>query len=525
MAKVAVYCRLSDEDRNKLKASDDSESIQNQKNLLVKYSLERGWDIYRIYSDDDYSGLDADRPEFNQMLKDAEDKKFDIILCKNQARFTRDMELVEKYLHKRFIEWGIRFVGYSDNCDTDNMGNKKQRQIIGLTNEWYCEEISENIKTILNLKRSKGQFIGSFASYGYMKDPNNKNRLVVDENAARVVRMIFNLYLEGYGAQHIACILNEKGIPNPAKYKKETGLNYKNTSKIDDQGLWNKTTVKRILKNEIYVGNMVQGKRRKLNYKSKKVIAAPETEWIKVLDTHEAIIKKSLFDEAKRRMDLRQRSTGEGKAHMLATKVICADCGSTMNKVTAYGEGGVYSYLRCRMHTTGTGKKMCTSCSIRLDALQSLIISKLKSYFAAYLDDVRVLYKLQAETMPDEKVKHLKVELKNTDYWILNNSKVMKSLYIDKVNGIINHDQFLELNKGILLEKDGLKRRRENIEKQLNELNEKSYNTYKWTEIIRKYLDMEALENIPLGDFVDFIEVGKRDKTTGKQRVSIHWLF
>jgi site-specific DNA recombinase len=171
MNKAAIYCRLSSEDKEKISDFSDSESIQNQKNLLMKYAIEKGWDIYKIYSDDDYSGLDKDRPEFNQMLKEAEEGKFNIILCKHQSRFTRDMELVEKYLHNKFIEWGIRFFTVVDAVDTSDKHNKKSRQINGLINEWYCEDVSESIRAVLRLKQQQGKFIGSFATYGYDKDP------------------------------------------------------------------------------------------------------------------------------------------------------------------------------------------------------------------------------------------------------------------------------------------------------------------------------------------------------------------
>lgn len=260
---AAIYCRLSDEDRNKLNKADDSESILNQKILLTKYAKDNGWTVYKIYSDDDYSGLDSDRPGFNQLIADAKAGKFDIVLCKSQSRFTRDMEMVEKYLHNKFIEWGIRFVGLTDNADTLEKGNKKSRQINGLVNEWYCEDISENIKAVFDVKRKSGEFIGSFAPYGYRKDPSNKNKLLVDQGAAQVIKMIYGWYLEGYGVQHIAFMLNEKGIPNPTKYKECSGLNYKNSFKTDDYGLWNKTTIKRILSNETYIGHMVQAKRKK----------------------------------------------------------------------------------------------------------------------------------------------------------------------------------------------------------------------------------------------------------------------
>ena len=155
-SKVAIYCRLSEEDRNKQHETDDSNSIQNQKSMLIQYVLEQGWEVYNIYSDDDYTGSDRRRPEFNKLLNDAEHRKFDIILCKTQSRFTRELELVEKYIHGLFPIWGIRFISIVDNADTANKGNKKSRQINGLVNEWYLEDMSENIRSVLTDRRKNG---------------------------------------------------------------------------------------------------------------------------------------------------------------------------------------------------------------------------------------------------------------------------------------------------------------------------------------------------------------------------------
>ena len=152
---VAIYTRLSEEDRNKLSKEEESRSIQNQKSMLFSYAMQRGWEIYNIYSDDDYKGSDRNRPAFNQLLKDAEARKFNIVLCKSQARFTRELEMVERIIHGQFVEWGIRFVGYADNADTANKGNKKSRQINGLVNEWYLEDLSDNIKTVLTDRRER----------------------------------------------------------------------------------------------------------------------------------------------------------------------------------------------------------------------------------------------------------------------------------------------------------------------------------------------------------------------------------
>jgi len=197
--KVAIYCRLSEEDRNKQSKTDDSGSIQNQKSMLIRYAMERDWEIYNIYSDDDYTGSDRHRPEFCRLLKDAEERRFDIILCKTQSRFTRELELVEKYIHGLFPIWGIRFISVVDNADTENKGNKKARQINGLINEWYLEDMSENIKSVLTDRRKKGCHIGAFALYGYQKDPEKKGHLIIDEEAAAVVREVFSLFAQGYG--------------------------------------------------------------------------------------------------------------------------------------------------------------------------------------------------------------------------------------------------------------------------------------------------------------------------------------
>lgn len=201
--KVAIYCRLSAEDRDKLSKNDDSASIQNQKDMLIKHAISNGWEIYGIYSDDDYSGADRNRPEFNRLIQDAKARRFDTVLCKSQSRFTREVELVEQYIHTLFPTLGIRFISLVDNADTEDRGNKKSRQINALVNEWFLEELSDSIKSVLTSRREQGLHIGSFAPYGYAKDPYAKGHLIIDDEAAAVVRRIFALYLAGKGKQSI----------------------------------------------------------------------------------------------------------------------------------------------------------------------------------------------------------------------------------------------------------------------------------------------------------------------------------
>lgn len=297
----ALYVRLSREDEDR--QQPESESIQNQKALLMDYAEERGWDVYEIYSDEDYSGVDRLRPAFNRMLQAAEEGAFQILLCKSQSRFTRDLELVEKYIHGMFPLWGVRFIAVADNADTEVKGNKKARQINGLVNEWYLEDLSENVRMVLDMKRREGQYIGGVPLYGYRKDPADKNKLVIDPEAAETVRRIFRWALEGCGRQRIAHMLNDEGVPGPARYKAAgTGPH------SGGDGLWSKTAVWRILHNEMYTGVMVQGRRKKASYKSKKLVSVPENQWYRVEGTHGAIVCRETFDAVQRNLRLRSKT-------------------------------------------------------------------------------------------------------------------------------------------------------------------------------------------------------------------------
>ncbi len=300
--KCAIYCRLSKEDGS----DHESESIQNQKSLLLKYALDRDWEIYNIYSDEDYSGISDKRPAFAQLITDAENKRFDIVLCKTQSRFTRDMEQVEKYIHKLFPLWGIRFIAVTDNADTAVKGNKKARQIAGLVNEWYLEDLSENIRSVLDHKRKQGLFIGSFPLYGYAKS-TEKGRLIPDPEAAAVVQRIYSMYLSGKSIYAICRVLNNENIPNPATYKAQKGEAFHPSSGKSFSSKWNKTTVSRILSNKMYTGAMVQGRRRKLSYKSDYIASVSPDEWFIVENTHEAIINPDLFNAVQEMMQTKRQ--------------------------------------------------------------------------------------------------------------------------------------------------------------------------------------------------------------------------
>lgn len=305
--KVAIYCRLSTEDEGVGLSQQESESIQNQRLLLTDFAKKQGWVLYHIYCDEDYSGLDDNRPQFCNMISDAKAGKFSIILCKTQSRFTRNMETAERYLHHYFLLWNIRFVTVVDHVDTDLKGNKKARQINGLINEWYCEEISDNIRAVFRRKMELGQFVGNYAPYGYLKNPKNHHQLEIDKEAAKIVRHIFTLYLEKYlSCKKIAETLTEAGVETPWQRKLARGQDT-GRKNVSHPQRWSETTVRKILRNQVYVGDMVQGRERKLSFKEKKVIHLPENQWIVAKNTHEPIISRNTFEKTKKEMEKRRK--------------------------------------------------------------------------------------------------------------------------------------------------------------------------------------------------------------------------
>lgn len=304
---AAIYCRLSVEDTDK--GAEESESIQNQRTMLVSYAEKQGWQIYDVYIDEDYSGLREDRPAFQRLLQDAAKGCFSVILCKTQSRFTRNAVTAERYLHEIFPRWGIRFVTVVDHVDTAFRGNKKARQINSLVNEWYSEELSENIRAVFRRKMEEGKFLGNYAPYGYRKDPACRHHLVVDGETAPVVEKIFGLYLRGLSCKMIADRLTAEGVPNPSQVKKSRGEDLGRK----DCRRWSAGTIRKILKNPVYLGHMVQGKERKISFKEKKVQEMPRNRWIVVENTHEAIIKQDIFAEVGRRMAFCRKASSEQK--------------------------------------------------------------------------------------------------------------------------------------------------------------------------------------------------------------------
>lgn len=518
---AAVYCRLSREDglRSAGQAAE-SESIQNQKTLLARYAAERGWEVYAYYVDDDYSGADRDRPAFNRLVRDAGQHKFDIVLVKTQSRFTRDMECVEKYIHGKFAEWGIRFVAAVDNADTELRGNKKARQINGLVNEWYLEDLSDNIRTVLDAKRAAGQFIGSFARYGYRKDPRDKNRLLVDAEAAEVVRLIFSLCLQGSGKTRIARLLNGRGIPNPSAYKRGQGLRYHNGRETDPGGKWSAGTVGQILRDPCYTGDLVQAKNRKVSYKSKKLRRNPPSAWITVADSHPAIVSREAFAQVQRMTAARCRaSPATGQVWALAGRVFCGECGSPLHRCRGgrAPDGKCRSYLRCGRHARGGG---CAGCGIRLDLLEAAVLARLQAHLAALfrLDAAAAACAPQGDrpVPPEPEAARLRAEIDRS-------SRALEQLYLDRASGAVGEEPFAELRRAFQAQR----RRCEQRLRQLADAEEKqpAAPCGSLAGRLRALAAPERLTRELAAACIASVRVYARDPATGAQPVEIRWAF
>ena len=516
--KVAIYCRLSEEDRNKQTETDDSGSIQNQKAMLMQYAIEQGWEIFRIYSDDDYAGADRRRPEFNRLLQDAEARKFDIVLCKTQSRFTRELELVEKYIHGLFPIWGIRFISIVDNADTANKGNKKSRQINGLVNEWYLEDMSDNIRSVLKNRRENGFHIGAFALYGYQKDPDQKGHLIIDEEAAAVVREVFTLFSQGYGKTAIARILNDRGIPNPTEYKRLKGLRYKQPT-AKNSTLWKYFAISDMLVNEIYIGNMVQGKYGSISYKTKQNKPRPKSEWYIVEGTHEPIIDRELWDRVQKMVQDRAKPFDVGTIGLFARKARCANCGYVMRSSKNRGR----HYLQCG--SRHIAKDACIGAFISVEKLEQLVIEELNRLSKEYLNKDDLERKIEFCNNLQAQKDAILTNIAAYEKKVAELSKGIRELYMDKVKGLISASDYSVMSKDFVDDRDRLERLIADSRRRIEELDVKLEVGDNRKEIIERYTNLKHLNREMVEILIDYISVGKRIKGTTDVPIEIHWNF
>lgn len=523
---AAIYCRLSKED-NKY---DDSESIKNQKVLLTSYALERDWDIYEYYIDDDFKGSDRDRPAFNRMIKDAKEKRFQIILCKTQARFCRDMELVEKYLHKEFPEWGIRFISIIDHSDSNDADGKKARQITGLKDEWYLEDLSRDINRVLHSKQANGQYIGSWALYGYDKDPNCHGHLIIDPPAAEVVRLIYNKYLSGMGMKQIATELNVAKIDNPYTSKIKKGMKLNEGRLTPKKTYWNIGAVYSILNNQIYCGDMVQGRFKKASYKSKKLLRVPEEAWKIKLNTHEPIIAREVFERVKTMRSSRKRPVLEGTRHIWSGHVFCMECGQIMSlhrfpkkrKDVPKEEWEYERYLACS--SRATSKELCEGSSIMIKTLDRYVLNEINDLARMYFNAEEIEKKTRFEKdQAALELEHITKEENRLNNLIEGCAGTLKCLYKDRVEEIVSIADFTTIKNSIAKEQEEYKTALKFYKDKRVAISRKKDKEVDRKSIIEKYKHISELSEEIIDELVEKVYISRKNKEDGTQVIKIIW--
>lgn len=443
MYRASAYLRLSKEDGDKV----ESDSIANQRDLIQNFLSDKA-DIQLVEEriDDGYSGATFDRPSFQKMIADIKAGKINCVIVKDLSRFGRNFIEAGRYIDQVFPEYGVRFIAINDNFDSARGRSQSDNVLLpflNLVNDAFCRDISIKVRSQLEIKRKKGDFIGSFAVYGYLKDPTDRHKLIIDEFAANVVRDIFKWKIDGASQQRIADKLNGLGILSPMEYKRYCGMSYHSGFQVNPKAKWTAVAIGRILRNEFYVGTLVQGKRTTPNHKVKKTVEKPSDEWIRIENNHTPIVTPEDFATVGRLLLQDTRIAPEQKTVSLFSGLIfCGDCGQNMVKNGVCKAGKTYSYYMCCTNRT---KKECSSHRIPEQAVMDSVLASLKKHISIILQMEKMLSFL--DTLPLERAK-----IQKTDARLISKQEEIKryqqlkaTLYESLTDGLIDKAEYLEL--------------------------------------------------------------------------------
>lgn len=489
---AADYLRLSSEDGDKA----ESDSIRNQRSLIQDF-VKKHSDISLVeeYVDDGYSGANFERPAFQRMMEDVRNHKINCIIVKDLSRLGRNYIETGRYLEKIFPVLGVRFIAVNDHYDSADTKNDTDQIIVpfkNLINDAYCRDISMKIRSQLDIKRKKGQFIGSYAGYGYFKDPNDKNHLVIDEYAAEIVRLIFHMKIEGFSADRIAMKLNEMGVLTPMEYKRSCGFNYNSGFRSGNEPKWGASSVLRILKNELYLGTMVQGKSRKINYKVKVSREIEPENWIKVEGTHEPIITREMFDCVQNLMKLDTRTSPEKESiYVFSGLLRCGDCGQNMVRRSVRKNGKQYFYYHCSTFKSGEG---CSSHNISDVTLQKVVLNAIRNQIALIVKADAII--AQIENIPQQQfgIKVLDTQMKALGVEIQKYKDLKSNLYQDMIDGIITREEYRDIKQTFSQKIETAEESVRELERKKKRMLSNEMRTQKWIEEFKQCQNIKTLD-------------------------------
>mgnify|MGYP000855497432 CR=1 FL=1 len=526
---VGIYARLSRDDER----SGESVSIENQKELLTRYVHEQGWMLYSYYCDDGVSGTTFDRPALNKLIGDVTSKKVNLVLCKDLSRWGRDYIECGKYTDYIFPSLGCRFIALNDGVDTLHKNNEMVMILKNVMNDLYARDTSNKIKAVKHSTFKAGKYVGCYAPLGYRKSEADKHILEIDPVTAPVVRHIFDLRLQGYGFRKIALTLNEEKIPSPRSfyYMAEGRENLRGETLC-----WNDVTVKTILRNEVYIGHMVQNKTGTVSYKNHKQIAKPESDWIRVENTHEPLISQEMWD-AVQKLDnhpSRGRSDKSGTIALFGGLLRCMNCGASIRYIRDYRKRQTkqepeYKAYICNRYMSG-GKQACSCNYINQKLLTQVVLTDIrcKALWAQNSrEKLREQILAKKESACIEKTRTLRAELSTLGKRLSELDKLVQSAYEDKVMGRIPENLCIQLLNGYEAERSAKQERHKELIEQLAASSENEKAVDDWLDMMQDYSQLEELNRPTLMRLIQKIEVGEKYIVDGHEErdINIYYNF
>lgn len=509
---VAMYLRLSREDNTGEKGSIskvESNSIGSQREMIRSFLNEQeDMELYDSYVDDGYSGSNFHRPEFKRMMQDVEAGRVNCVVVKDLSRFGRDYIETGKYLEKVFPALGVRFIALTDHYDSLSADAGEKHIVLpvkNFINDSYCRDISDKVKSQLAVKRKAGECLAPFAVYGYRKSMREKNKLVVDEYAAQVVRKIFRWKIEGMAVSAIAEQLNGLSILSPKEYKKSTGINFRGGFAGRKDSLWSSASVKRILTNEVYLGHLLQGKTQKVNYKVNISVQKPKEEWVRVENTHEPIVTASDFETVQNLLKTDGRVSPEGKEISLFMGILfCADCREQMIRRKVRYKQSEKIYYICSTKNRGQG---CSRHSIEESTLTELVNLAVRRYANDFLQKDKLFQETRKQKVSLKAVsgcqkEFIRIKQEQDKYY-----RLCKGLDEDLRQEIITREEFERLKKEFAGRLEQLNKAEQEQEKRIQQMWADGMASVGRLEKFKESLSLEELDRHTLVSLVKGIYI------------------
>lgn len=522
---TALYCRLSRDDD----LQGESNSIVNQKAILKKFADDQGFANTMYFVDDGYSGTNFNRPDWQRLNGMIDEGRIGTIIVKDMSRLGRDYLQVGMYTEIVFPNNDIRFIAINNGVDSINGTENDMTPFINIFNEFYAKDTSRKIKAVFNAKGNSGKPLTTNPPYGYLKDPEDKNHWLIDEEAAPVVRDIFKMCVAGKGPSQIAKELRRRGIPTPAEHYQALGIS--TPAKLPDQpGFWQQRTIADMLMKPEYLGHTVNFRTHKKSFKCKKTVWNDPSEWQIFENTHEAIIDQETFDIVQRIRDGRRRLTPMGEMPILTGMLFCADCGAKLYQFRARGWTHEQEHFVCATYRKIKGG--CTSHQIHNVQVEEILLRELRritAYAREHEDDFVQLVTRQSEKELNRQLRDSNRELAQAEARIQKLDVIMQRLYEDNVDGKISDERFSRMAKTYEDEQRQLESRKVELDAFIATAKEQRLNVDSFLDMIRKYTDITELTAEIIRSFVEKIEVMKPEKVPGtrtkKQTIVIHWNF